>query len=61
MSEITKEGRAYAALHPDPDVTNRILHLVEWIEVCEHTIAIQKTEIYELKKLIAKRKQKCTT
>jgi len=56
MSEITKEGRAYAALHPDPEVVNRLLHLIEWIEVCEHTISIQKGEIYELQKLLRKRK-----
>jgi hypothetical protein len=53
MSEITRDARTYAAqcrACGQETTANKILHLCDWIDVCEHSITQQRNQIADLQK-----------
>jgi hypothetical protein len=53
MSQITREGRVYAEqcrACGQETTANKILHLCDWIDVCEHSIGQMRNQIAELQK-----------
>lgn len=58
MSEIVKELKAYSRhcrACGEETTAHFLTSAAAWIEVCEHTIKMQKVEITELTKLAGKR------